>query len=93
VRQRRFAAAPLRSDLYVGERAYSQEDQMTTTRTMSLTPEIAKSDRNSARKARANRPLLLAAALLLAVLIADALLLAAAAPSVAELSSLYVTTT
>jgi hypothetical protein len=40
-----------------------------------------------------NPKLFAAAALLIAVLIADALLILAAAPSVADLASLYVTTT
>lgn len=40
-----------------------------------------------------NPKLFAAAALLIAVLIADALLILAAAPSVANLASLYVTTT
>jgi hypothetical protein len=39
------------------------------------------------------RPLLIAISLLLAVLIAEAVIIAAAAPSLAELGSLYITST
>jgi hypothetical protein len=41
----------------------------------------------------ANPKLFVAVTLLIAVLIADAILISAAAPSVADLASLYVTTT
>lgn len=66
---------------------------MTTIRTMSLTPAIPRLDRSAVRKAHANRPLLITAALLLAVLIADAVLIAMAAPSIAEIGSLYAAVT
>lgn len=66
---------------------------MTTTRTMSLTPAILRFDRGTVRRSRPYRPHLIAAALFLAVLIADAVLIATAAPSVAEIGSLYVTVT
>jgi hypothetical protein len=70
---------------------------MTTTRTLSLNPAFLGSDRStvgkSVRNKPANRPLLIAAVLFLAVLIADAMLIAMAAPSMADIGSLYVTVT
>lgn len=66
---------------------------MTTSRTMSLMLAIARVERSAAHKPHANGTLLIAAALFLAVLIADGILIAAAAPSLADLASLYVTST
>lgn len=66
---------------------------MTTTHTMSLQPAYSRFDRGTARKARANRPLIIAVALFLAVLIADVVLIAKAAPSIADIGSLYITST
>ena len=62
---------------------------MATIRTMSV-PAISRFDRGTVRKGHAKRPLLIAAALFLAVLIADLALIEAAAPSLADLGSLYV---
>jgi hypothetical protein len=47
---------------------------------------------NAVRSSRVNSTLLVAAAVLIAALLADAALIALAAPSMAELVSLYVTT-
>ena len=49
--------------------------------------------RTAARRAPAVAKLYLAAALFVAVLIAEALVIAAAAPSLADIGALYVTTT
>jgi hypothetical protein len=55
---------------------------------------LAASTRGSAaRPSATNRPLLIAISLFLAVLIAEAVIIAAAAPGIAELGSLYTTST
>jgi hypothetical protein len=64
---------------------------MTWVRTISLPATPFR--RSTARPSRVNRPLLVAAAIFLAVLIADIALIAAAAPNLAALGSLYITST
>jgi len=66
--------------------------RVATTRALPV-PVFSKFDRGTVRNVHANWPLLIAAGLFLAVLIADAVLIAAAAPSLAEIGSLYVTVT
>ena len=63
---------------------------MTAVRTM---PMAAPTRGGAARPSPDRRPLLIAISLLVAVLIAEAVIIAAAAPSLAELGSLYITST
>lgn len=64
---------------------------MTLVRGMSLTPFVNPVRGYTARTSWVRSPLIVAAAFLLAVLIADAVLIAVAAPSAADLTTLYVT--
>jgi hypothetical protein len=63
---------------------------MTAVRTM---PVAAPTRGGADRPSATHRPLLIAISLFLAVLIAEAVIIAAAAPSIAELSTLYITST
>jgi len=54
---------------------------------------LRRAARGTARRVSADPQLFVAAALFVAVLIAEALFIAAAAPSLADIASLYVTTT
>jgi hypothetical protein len=63
---------------------------MSTVRTMPL---VAPTRGSAAAPSPINRPLLIAISLFLAVLIADAVIIAEAAPNIADLGSLYITST
>jgi hypothetical protein len=63
---------------------------MTAVRTLPL---AAPTRGSAARPSPIDRPLLIAISLFLAVLIADAVIIATAAPRIAELGSLYITST
>jgi hypothetical protein len=63
---------------------------MTAVRTVPLATSFHGS---AVRPSPINRPLLIAATLFLAVLIAEAVIIAATAPRIAELGSLYITST